>query len=31
MKVNDPVSENEFDFFTLLASDIERIEILRGP
>jgi vitamin B12 transporter len=29
--VNDPAGGNEFDFSRLLASDIQRIEILRGP
>ncbi|MDG4577370.1 MAG: TonB-dependent receptor [Defluviicoccus sp.] len=31
VEVNDPGGGNEFDFGDLLASDIERIEILRGP
>lgn len=31
VKMNDPASSNEFDFADLLASDIERIEVLRGP
>lgn len=31
VKVNDPAGGNEFDFGDLLASDIERIEVLRGP
>jgi len=31
VKMNDPAGGNEFDFGQLLASDIERIEVLRGP
>ncbi|MCG8359164.1 MAG: TonB-dependent receptor plug domain-containing protein, partial [Kiloniellales bacterium] len=31
VEVNDPAGGSEFDFARLLASDIERIEILRGP
>ena len=31
MEVNDPSGGSEFDFGNLLAADIERIEILRGP
>jgi vitamin B12 transporter len=31
VEVNDPAGGNEFDFGDLLASDIERIEVLRGP
>lgn len=31
VEVNDPGGGNEFDFGDLLASDIERIEVLRGP
>jgi vitamin B12 transporter len=31
VEVNDPAGGNEFDFSRLLASDIQRIEILRGP
>lgn len=31
VKMNDPASGDAFDFATLLASDIERLEILRGP
>lgn len=31
VRVNDPASGNEFNFADLLASDIERIEVLRGP
>jgi outer membrane cobalamin receptor len=31
VKMNDPAGGDEFDFSTLLASDIERIEVLRGP
>lgn len=31
VKVNDPAGGNEFDFANLLAGDIERIEVLRGP
>ena len=31
MEVNDPSGGSEFDFANLLAADIERIEILRGP
>lgn len=31
VEVNDPAGGSEFDFANLLASDIERIEILRGP
>ncbi|WP_137388118.1 TonB-dependent receptor plug domain-containing protein [Rhodoligotrophos defluvii] len=29
--VNDPAAGSEFDFAHLLADDIERIEVLRGP
>ncbi|WP_367198400.1 TonB-dependent receptor plug domain-containing protein [Amorphus sp. 3PC139-8] len=29
--VNDPAFGSEFDFSTLLADDVERIEVLRGP
>ncbi len=31
IKVNDPSLGQSFDFSQLLASDIERIEVLRGP
>lgn len=31
IEVNDPASSSEFDFAHLLAADIERIEVLRGP
>ena len=31
MEVNDPSGDSEFDFGLLLAADIERIEVLRGP
>lgn len=31
VKMNDPAAGGGFDFSTLLASDIERIEVLRGP
>ena len=31
IEANDPASGREFDFANLLAADIERIEILRGP
>ena len=31
MAVNDPAFGSEFDFSSLLADDIERIEVLRGP
>ncbi|MFO1153914.1 MAG: TonB-dependent receptor plug domain-containing protein [Rhodospirillales bacterium] len=31
VEVNDPANGDEYDFGNLLASDIERIEILRGP
>lgn len=31
VKMNDPASGDVFDFSTLLASDIERLEVLRGP
>lgn len=31
IEVNDPASGSEFDFAHLLAQDIERIEVLRGP
>jgi vitamin B12 transporter len=31
IEVNDPAAGSEFDFGQLLASGIERIEILRGP
>jgi len=31
VEVNDPSSESEFDFAHLMADDIERIEVLRGP
>jgi len=31
VEVNDPMNASEFDFSSLLADDIERIEVLRGP
>lgn len=31
IEVNDPAAGSEFDFAHLLAQDIERIEVLRGP
>ena len=31
IEVNDPANSSEFNFAHLLANDIERIEILRGP
>ncbi|MDA1099115.1 MAG: TonB-dependent receptor [Proteobacteria bacterium] len=31
VEVNDPSGGSEFDFGDLLAADIERIEVLRGP
>ena len=31
IEANDPVSGSEFNFAHLLSSDIERIEVLRGP
>lgn len=31
VEVNDPMNGSEFDFSSLLAEDIERIEVLRGP
>ena len=31
IEVNDPSGGSEFDFGNLLAADIERIEVLRGP
>ncbi len=31
VEVNDPSSGSEFDFAHLMADDIERIEVLRGP
>ena len=31
VKMNDPANSDEFDFSTLLADGIERIEVLRGP
>ncbi|MGF7162439.1 vitamin B12 transporter [Rhodoligotrophos appendicifer] len=31
VEVNDPAAGSEFDFAQLLADDIERIEVLRGP
>jgi len=31
VEVNDPSGASEFDFNTLLANDIERVELLRGP
>ena len=31
VEVNDPMNGSEFDFSSLLADDIERIEVLRGP
>lgn len=31
VEVNDPINSSEFDFSSLLADDIERIEVLRGP
>lgn len=31
VEVNDPSSDSEFDFAHLMADDIERVEVLRGP
>ncbi len=31
VEMNDPATSDEFDFGNLLAEDIERIEVLRGP
>lgn len=31
IEVNDPSTSSEFDFANLLASEIDRIEVLRGP
>lgn len=31
IEVNDPSAESDFDFAHLMADDIERIEVLRGP
>jgi len=31
VKVNDPALSSQFDFGNLLATDIDRIEVLRGP
>lgn len=31
IEVSDPASSNEFNFANLLASDIERVTVLRGP
>ena len=31
VEVNDPSGDVEFDFANLLAADIERVEIIRGP
>lgn len=31
MEVGDPFNNSEFDFSTLLASDVSRVEVLRGP
>jgi vitamin B12 transporter len=31
VELNDPSGASEFDFGNMLASDVERIEILRGP
>lgn len=31
VEANDPISDSEYDFSNLLADDIERIEVLRGP
>jgi vitamin B12 transporter len=31
IEVNDPASGSEFDFANMLAADVERIEVLRGP
>ncbi len=31
VRMNDPAGGDAFDFSTLLADDIERIEVLRGP
>ena len=31
VEVNDPSGGSEFDFADLLAADVERIEVLRGP
>ncbi len=31
VEVNDPSGNSEFDFADLLAADVERVEVLRGP
>jgi len=31
VEMNDPASGSEYDFANLLAGDIERVEVLRGP
>jgi vitamin B12 transporter len=31
VEVNDPAAGNDFDFANLLAADIQRVEVLRGP
>ncbi|CAO3426104.1 TonB-dependent receptor plug domain-containing protein [Azospirillum doebereinerae] len=31
IEVNDPSSGSEYDFANLLAGDVERVEVLRGP
>lgn len=31
IEVNDPASGSEYDFAHLLAGDVERVEVLRGP
>jgi len=31
VEANDPSGDNEFDFANLLAADVERVEIIRGP
>jgi len=31
VEVNDPAAGNDFDFANLMAGDVERIEVLRGP